>query len=132
MYNIFISCFKLVCPIPPVQPHYNYSRANWQGLCDFFSNYDFSFCSIPQDINSMWDKLYAIILDGCDRFIPKCTGRNKCMLPKQLTSSLHHSLNKLGEQQHKREILLIYSQNLKTWNFYQRRRSILMAKKSPP
>lgn len=58
----FATCFESFCPTQ-IQSHFNVSGANWQRWCNFFSRCDFSFCSVPQDINS---KLYAIILEGCN------------------------------------------------------------------
>ena len=73
---------------------FNYSKANWSGLCDYLLDIDFTTCFSSSSVNSMWNCIKDIILHGCQLFIPTVRP-NRSNLPRWFTPAIHHFLNKV-------------------------------------
>ena len=51
--------------------YYDYSRADWNGLLDYFLDYDFDICFSADDIDNVWLSLKESLLSSVDLFVPK-------------------------------------------------------------
>lgn len=82
-------------PTGPTSTIYNFSKANWDSLSDYYCDCDFSICFSTDDINIIWDKFKSVITAGCEKHVPKVKSRRH-PLPKWFTPTITHSLNKIS------------------------------------
>ena len=71
-----------------------FSKADWSGLCDFLFDSNLTENIKLSDVDSMWKSLKEVILNGCNKYIPRMHFK-KSQLPKWFTPNIHHSLNKV-------------------------------------
>ena len=72
-YNI---CFHMVyCPSTSRRHSplsvFDYSKADYEGLCNYLLDIDYSFCLQSGSIEYVWSYLKSVILTGMNMFIPK-------------------------------------------------------------
>ena len=81
-------CFKTV---------FDFSKANFDGLRDYFSNYD----DWTLLINEGWNLIKSRICDGMIKFIPKVTlNNNKELKPKWVNNKVKQCLKKIHATEH--------------------------------
>lgn len=68
-----------------------YSKADWDGLCSYLLDADFSTCFNSDNIALVWVTIEEAIYDGTDMFIPKLTIK-KHQHPQWFNSSIHHRI----------------------------------------
>ena len=79
-------CFKTV---------FDFSKADFDGLRDHFSNYDYWTLLINLDINEGWNLIKIRICDGMIKFIPRATLKNnKELKPKWINNKVNRCLQK--------------------------------------
>ena len=79
---------------PKETPKYvlDYSKADFDGLCDFLINSDFQPCLTSTNIEFVWSYIKNTVLHATFLFIPKVRLRTR-QRPKWINSSLQHLIN---------------------------------------
>lgn len=92
MITFDISCTEGGLDPPSCLPStivFDYSKADWEGLCNYLLDQDFSLCYEESDVEIVWSVIKTIVVAGMDNFIPKVRLQNQ-QFPKWSTSSLRH------------------------------------------
>ena len=82
---------RTICPQPSV--FLNYSRADFNGMCDFLLDWDFSACYESSNVHMIWSLLKSAISTAIDKFVPlvSCSSRHSS-LPKWFNQDLRHGI----------------------------------------
>jgi len=75
-----------------------YSKADLQGLDNYFLDLNLTEVSASSDVDICWDRLKGAIKDACPRFIPQLTIPSNPS-PRWFTVEIRHSLNKVRSLQ---------------------------------
>ena len=68
---------------------FNYSKANWGGLCNYLLDQDFSICYEDKDMELIWCRIKQVVTSVMNICIPKvCLRRHQ--FPKWFSPHLHH------------------------------------------
>lgn len=73
---------------------FDYSKADWDGLCCFLMDSDFSCCYDTDDIDQIWCTFKQIVNSSMDLFIPKVRLKAH-QYPQWFTQELRHQSNHL-------------------------------------
>ena len=84
----------------------NFSRGDFEGLCSYLSNYDFSCCYQSDDIESVWCFISSVIKEAIDLFVPSTVVHHDHQ-PKWFNSEIRHHINCLYTLRSIINILLI-------------------------
>ena len=78
-------------PLPETSPRYvfDFSKADYTGLCSFLMDFNFSPLLSSDDINFIWSSLRNTICYGMSLYIPKVRLR-RYQYPRWLTPELRH------------------------------------------
>lgn len=70
---------------------FDYANADYEGLCDFLMDFDFSCCLLSNEIEHVWFILKDVILTSINLFVPrvKIKYRNQ---PKWFNSEIRHTM----------------------------------------
>ena len=68
---------------------FDFSKADYNGLCSYLMDFDFNPLLLSDDVNSIWSSLKNTILTGMNYFIPKVRLR-KYQYPCWFTPELRH------------------------------------------
>ena len=79
-------------PKSPVRYFLNYSKADWNGLIQYLSEFDFSPLLHIYNLDSLWDQLKQILLNSAALFIPKIKAKSSPN-PPWFTPSIRHHLH---------------------------------------
>ena len=71
---------------------FNFAKADWNGMLNFLTSYDFTSYFEMCDIESLWSYLKQIIFEAIHLFTPRVSSRSH-ERPKWFTSDLRHKLN---------------------------------------
>ena len=71
---------------------FNFAKADWNGMVNFLTFYNFTSYFEMCDIESLWSYLKQIILEAIHLFTPRVSSRSH-ERPKWFTSDLRHKLN---------------------------------------
>ena len=77
-----------------IKPTYvlDYSKADYNGMCAYLMDTDFTVCFQSDDIEDIWSTFKSVIYDAISLFIPKMYVKHrKC--PKWFNSDIRHHLN---------------------------------------
>ena len=69
---------------------YDYSKGDWEGLCDYLLDCDFSCCFDSDDVEQIWSAFKQIVTSATDLYIPKF--RLKAHQPKMVYARTKTSL----------------------------------------
>jgi len=102
-----------------VTTSFDFTKGNYEGLCHFLSNCDFSPCFESVDIEFAWCYISGFIKEGMKQFVPVITVNCKNQ-PKWFNSSIRHNINCVRTLRHNvTEIPLNRTNsNLKTMKLY--------------
>ena len=75
----------------PAKYVYDYSKADYEGLCHYLLSCDFTSYFNCTDVNEAWSIIKQLITTGMDLFIPKVRLRSS-QYPKWFTSHLRHQV----------------------------------------
>jgi len=75
-----------------VSSHHNYSKANWDGMFEFLTHYNFSPMYNLTDINLKWQFLKGAISEAISQFVPVSKPKPQHR-PKWFNSEIQHKLN---------------------------------------
>ena len=74
----------------------NYSKADYQGMCDYLLDWDFSECFESNNVQEIWSLIKSAIHAAISQFVPVSrTSRRQGHLPKWFDSSLRYDLKRL-------------------------------------
>ena len=79
---------------------FNYSRANWDGINIYVTEYNFSDCYGITNIEVAWEYLKQVLLNAIFQYFPK-TSFHRQTQPKWFTPDIQHELNKVHSLRHK-------------------------------
>ena len=68
---------------------FDYPKADWNGLCNYLLDYDFSLCFESSDVDTIWLILKRSIESAMDIFIPKVRLR-QFQFPRWFTPDIRH------------------------------------------
>lgn len=93
----YIISFSISCSTnkrPRSQPKFvfDYSKADYEGLCSYLLDVDFSCCLNSSEIETVWLVFYDIVKYAMNIFIPKVRLRSH-QRPKWINAGLKHELN---------------------------------------
>ena len=71
---------------------FNFAKADWNGMLNFLTSYNFTSYFEMCDIESLWSYLKLIIFEAIHLFTPRVSSRSH-EKPKWFTSDLRHTLN---------------------------------------
>ena len=57
------------CVTPAVV--FDYSKANWEGLCNYLLDQDFGICCEDKDVEQIWCKIKQVVILAMNIYIPK-------------------------------------------------------------
>lgn len=75
------------CPAPVFV--FEYPKADWDGLCNYLMDCDFSLCYEESDVEAIWSVLKRMVTSAMHLFIPRVQLR-KFQLPRWFTPDLRH------------------------------------------
>ena len=91
---------SVVRPMPRKKPKAgsilipNYNKANFEDMCNFLLDHDFSEFYESDNIDDLWFYIKNTITDAVDKFVPTvCISNNN--FPKWFTPDIKHHINKL-------------------------------------
>ena len=95
-YNIcfHIAKYSLTPRRKPILSVFDYSKADYEGLCNYLLDVDYSACLQSNSIEYVWNYLKNIILTGMNKFIPKRKLKYK-QHPHWYNSEIFHTINRL-------------------------------------
>ena len=74
----------------------NYIKADYQGMCDYLLDWDFSECFKSNNVEEIWSLIKSAIHAAISQFVPVSrTSRRQGHLPKWFDSSLRYDLKRL-------------------------------------
>ena len=89
----FRICSVLPHPKSPTKRYYfDYSKADFDSLCDYLLDIDFEDCFHSDDVESVWSTIKSTILNAMNLFIPKLPRRSHNH-PKWFNSVIRHRIN---------------------------------------
>lgn len=68
---------------------FDYPKANWDGLCNYLLDSDFSMCFEEDDVEVIWSIFKHIVITALNMFIPKVQMKNH-QFPRWFTPYLRH------------------------------------------
>ena len=74
---------------------YDYSKADYAGMCSFLLDKDFSDCFKSNNLDELWFYLRDIIREATTKFTPLIRISNNSKLPKWITPEIRHQIDKL-------------------------------------
>ena len=80
----FMIEFDIVCTSPILSnssnthPYYIYSRADWDGMLEFLTHYNFNPMYNLTDINLKWQFIKDVLLDAASQFVPISKLKSHC------------------------------------------------------
>ena len=102
----------------------DYSNADYNGLCDYLLDIDYSVCLQSGSIEFVWSYLKSVILTGMNMFIPKRQVKHK-RYPQWYNSEIRHTINCLRTARKKHQ-----SSSLKVQALESRLSSLIITAKS--
>ena len=79
-------------PSSNTHPYYIYSRADWDGMLEFLTHYNFNPMYNLTNINLKWQFIKDVLLDAASQFVPISKPKSHCR-PKWFNSEVQHKLN---------------------------------------
>ena len=73
---------------PPIYV-YDYPKADYNSLCSFLLDFDFTSCLLSHDVDSVWNSIKSAIYEGMNLFIPRVRLRRH-QYPRWFTPELRH------------------------------------------
>lgn len=73
---------------------FDFTKGDYNSLCHFLSNSDFTPCLETTNIESVWQYISELIKDGIKQFVPTIRV-NRCNHPKWFNSSIRHNANRV-------------------------------------
>ena len=77
---------------PSKRYYFDYSKADFDSLCDYLLDIDFEDCFYSDDVESVWSTIKSTILNAMNLFIPKLPRRSHNH-PKWFNSVIRHRIN---------------------------------------
>ena len=77
---------------PSKRYYFDYSKADFDSLCDYLLDIDFEDCFHSDDVESVWSTIKSTILNAMNLFIPKLPRRSHNH-PKWFNSVVRHRIN---------------------------------------
>ena len=68
---------------------YDYPKADYNSLCSFLIDFDFTSCLLSHDVDSVWNSIKSAIYEGINLFIPRVRLRRH-QYPRWYTPELRH------------------------------------------
>ena len=101
-YAITFNIDLYMQPIPKITPKkvYDFTKADWTGLCDFMLDLNWSECFSITDVETLWSNIKGHITGALPLFIPRVRLRSRQHAP-WLKSNLLHQLNCLRSKKKK-------------------------------
>ena len=92
----YIISFNIDLTSPSVKHHgstfvFDYNNADYEGLCDYLLDSDFSVCLLSESIEQVWSFIKNTILEAMNLFIPKVKVKAK-VHPKWFNSEIRHTI----------------------------------------
>lgn len=76
---------------------FDYTKADFEGMCSFLQDFDFSDFLQSDDVEDLWQDLKSILWEAINLYVPQARIHNKKM-PKWFTPDIRHCINKLRHQ----------------------------------
>ena len=74
----------------------DYSKADFEGMDDFFLDWDFSLCLASSDVEVIWSHIKTAINAAIDKFVPLSVASSRYShLPKWFDGHLRHKINRI-------------------------------------
>ena len=107
-YNIcfHIAKYSLTPRRKPILSVFDYSKADYEGLCNYLLDVDYSACLQSNSIEYVWNYLKNIILTGMNKFIPKRKLKYK-QHPHWYNSEIFHTINRLRSARKRSQLLKV-------------------------
>ncbi len=77
------------CPCGPSSLVYDYPKANWDGMCSYLLDQDFSLCFEEEDVEAVWAVIRGNVVSAMELFIPKVRLRSR-QFPRWYNKDLRH------------------------------------------
>ena len=88
--SFFPSCISLSYSKPKPKYVFNFSKADYDSICSFLLDVDFSVCLQSSNIEFIWAMISSFLHHAMYLYIPKTSIRSR---PKWFDSSIRHQIN---------------------------------------